>query len=420
MKKLYFFLVLITTFYSKNLLAQCSNGRYYDQIFSVSTHTGVPYGENIEYNGQDTILLMDIFEPSGDNFARRPLIIWAFGGGFNSGLRQSPDLEILCNYFAQRGYVTCTIDYRIGFENGVKSDTNIFRALIRASQDMKAATRFFYKDANTTNTYRIDTNQIFVGGVSAGAFAALNMAYGKLTSFSRPVPGFALPSLAELGGVEGNSGNPGYSSKVKGVISLCGAIADTIWITANDPILYAEHGTADHVVPAYYDSIANITNVDASFFGGGDIRNRVQNVGLNSFTYLFQGADHCPFVIPYPPTYLNTIPYMDTTERFVRDFLSVNTVCDETAFSINNIGDENAISVFPNPSSTYTRVVSNYTETLQLELYSVDGKMLESRILVPGASAYLNKDKYGAGLYLLKFNSATGGKAVRTEKLVWY
>ena len=182
-------------------------------------------------------LKMDIYQPTGDNFAHRPLIVLAFPGGLTSGVRQSPDIVQLCDNFSKRGYVCVSIDYRLGFENGSDCDTNQFRAFMRGVQDMRAAVRYFYKDALTTNTYRIDTNQIWIGGSSAGAFIALNYAYFKLDTFSKTPPDWAAPVFLALGGTEGASGNPGYSSKVKGVIDLCGGIADTRSITRTSAAL---------------------------------------------------------------------------------------------------------------------------------------------------------------------------------------
>ena len=218
MKKLLLFISFIFSAIIVN--AQC-NGRYYDENFSVKSTSNVLFGRNAEFDGDSIDLLMNVYEPDGDNFARRPLLVFAFGGSFTAGTRFSPDILTLCDRFAKRGYVTATIDYRLGFEDGNDSDTNQFKALIRGIQDMKAALRFFYKDASTVNDYRIDTTQIFCGGVSAGAFIALNHGYFKDTIFTNPPPDWVQGAYDEVGGIEGQSGNPGYSTKVKGVINLC-------------------------------------------------------------------------------------------------------------------------------------------------------------------------------------------------------
>ena len=145
--------LLIALFVSgySQLNAQCpTNGRYYNAIFPLDsvTVTTVPYGNAIEYNGQDTTLLVDIYHVISDTVTPKPLMVYAFGGSFTAGLRQSPDLIQICDYFAERGYVCASIDYRLGVPNGNSNDTNMFAALMRGVQDMKASARFFYRCQN--------------------------------------------------------------------------------------------------------------------------------------------------------------------------------------------------------------------------------------------------------------------------------
>ena len=416
-KSAFLFLCLCMFAWSGKLSAQCSDGRYFNSIFSTTTST-VQYGNAIEYNGVDTNLLVDIYQPSGDTIAQRPLLIFAFGGSFVSGLRQSPDLIILCNYFSARGYVCASIDYRLGYY-GSGTDTNLFSAMIRGIQDMKAAVRFFYKDANTVNNYRIDTNQIFIGGVSAGAFIALNYAYFNTELFSKPPPGFVLPVIGQLGGLDGASGNPGYSQKVKGVIDLCGGIADTIWILPGTPLLVGVHGTADNTVACSYDSAYAVTNTKSMLFGGCDIKNRLSNINTPDSMYLFQGADHCPFILPYPPTY-NPYPWMDTTERFVRDFLVKHITCPPAPLGINTPQNDIPVSIFPNPSSDNVSVSSQYQKDLSVTVLTVDGKVVQQHVLQANTTLILKKEDLSAAVYLLQFSEKGSNLNLRTDKIIFY
>jgi hypothetical protein len=412
---------LFLLFFINRLNAQCGNGRYYNKIFSTSTTT-VQYGHGPEYDGHDTVLMVDVYQPTGDNFAHRPLMIFAFGGSFTSGVRQSPDLITLCTYFAQRGYVCASIDYRLGMYNS--SDTNEFRALIRGVQDMKAAVRYFYKDAQTANQFRIDTSQIFIGGVSAGAFIALNYAYMKLDTFSKTPPGFAPQVIIDLGGPDGNSGNPGYSQKVKGVIDLSGAIADTVWIMPGDPILVGEHGTEDSTVACYYDSLYALVNVKSSLYGGGDIKNRLSHIHMDDSLYLFYGAGHVPFILPKDQSLsaILAVPnYMDTTERLIRDFLYPHIVCDSTlATDIDEIADNIFVSVYPNPADDAANVVASGASDLYLGVYTIDGRLAEKELLPANSDITLYKSRLGAGLYLLQFTDKATGRVLKTDKLIFY
>ncbi len=399
--------------------AQCPNGRYYDKIFSQSSST-VTFGNAMKFDSTFIDLQMDIYQPTGDNFAHRPLIMLAFPGSFTAGIRQSPDIITLCDEFTKRGYVCASIDYRLGFEDGSDCDTNQFKALMRGVQDMKAAVRYFYKDAQTTNTYRIDTNQIFIGGSSAGAFIALNYAYGKIDTLSRDEPDWARPALDSLGGPEGNSGNPGYSTKVKGVIDLCGGIADTVWIMPNDPIIVGVHGTADATVSCYYDSVYASTHPESLLFGGGDIKNRLSHINLNHSFYLFQGADHVPYILPIP-----FIPpastYMDSTVRIIRDFLAPNTVCDSTTISGTEVlRYELPVSIQPNPSEDIMKVVSRYEEDLVATLYAIDGRLILQQNIPAYTTFNLMKEKVGKGIFLLHLQSSAHPEIHSSQRVVFY
>ncbi|MCW5907570.1 MAG: carboxylesterase family protein [Chitinophagales bacterium] len=412
---------LLTAFalflFTLNTQAQCPPGRYYDKIYGAKTNTAVLYGSNKNYLGNQQSLYMDIYEPQGDNFARRPLIILAFGGSFTSGVRQSPDMLVLCDEFAKRGYVTATIDYRIGKENG--DDTAMYKAVIRGLQDMNAAIRFFYKDVYTQNKYRIDTTQIFVGGTSAGGFIGLNSVY-YIPLFSRPTNDDLLNTLVDMGGMLNGSGNEGYSNKVKGVVNLSGGILDTIWIQPNSPILVSVHGTADETVPFYYDSIKGITDIKARFFGSGDIAVRCANIGHNCATRPFYGADHVPFVLPSTPYLPPSKQYMDSTIWFLRDFLSANTVCDPALVSVQETELPLPLSVLPTYSDDLIQVFSHHDKPVLVNIYRLDGKLLLSERLNPEQVLNLRKEKTGAGLFVLEMLDAENHAYKRTEKVVFY
>ena len=81
-----------------------------------------------------------------------------------------------------------------------------------------------------TIAYGINTNQIFVGGYSAGAVTAAHLSVIDEMKF----PLNSSPFFDVAGGIEGNSGNSGYSSEVSGAILLAGAINTIDFIDEND------------------------------------------------------------------------------------------------------------------------------------------------------------------------------------------
>jgi len=112
---------------------------------------------------------------------------------------------------------------------------------------MKAAVRCFRQDAATARTYRVFSSYIIVSGSSAGAFAALEAGYLDNAS---EIPSYV--DLAALGGIEGTSGNPGYSSAVAAVVSLSGATESPNVLEAGNAPLCSVHGTRDALPARVY------------------------------------------------------------------------------------------------------------------------------------------------------------------------
>lgn len=234
-------LLLLSVFTFSAAVAQ---KRFQSEIFTrLDSFTNVPYGQAINLQGREEKLLLDIIMPSGrDTLKYRPLLIFIHGGGFKNNSKNGSYSSMLCNSFARRGYVTATIDYRLGVG---KANTNkdYFEAMYRAQQDGKAAIRFFRKHAEK---YGIDTSQIFLTGSSAGSKSCMAIGYMD----ENEIPGEI--DKEKWGTPDGNSGNEGYSSNVHAVMNAWGSIPDLGWINAGEPPLFTTAGTEDKTVP--YDS----------------------------------------------------------------------------------------------------------------------------------------------------------------------
>ncbi|ADB36101.1 Esterase/lipase-like protein [Spirosoma linguale DSM 74] len=218
--------------------------RFADEVFPrFDTLNNVVYGQAINLKGQSETLKLDLFLPEkGDTLRKRPLLIFIHGGGFQNNDKVGAFSSMVCSSMARRGYVASSINYRLGL-TASKSDTAYFDALYRAVQDAKAAVRFFRKNADL---YGIDPDQIFVMGSSAGSKTAMHLAYLDQSE----VPSWV--DTKRLGTLEGISGNPGYSSKVRGVINCWGAMIDYRWMQPGDAPIFNVHGMAD--VTVAYDS----------------------------------------------------------------------------------------------------------------------------------------------------------------------
>jgi len=268
------FMVLIVT--SAHVCA--GERRYRDTLFaSYQIESNIPYGKSLDGKGTMQELLLDVYSPPlTDTVSQRPLILFIHGGGFVSNDKVGAMSTSWLSKFARSGYVCASINYRLGLAPS-KSDTAYVEALVRAVQDGKAAVRFFRAHAST---YRIDSSQIFVMGTSAGSMTAIHMACLN----DDAVPAYV---KATLGSIEGTSGNPGYSSRVQGVINCWGAIGNLNWIKPGGVPIYNVHGTEDKSVP--YDSSFSRHGLQ---YGSYCIYERARQVGIPTGWRPFYGAGH--------------------------------------------------------------------------------------------------------------------------------
>ena len=253
--------------------------RYKENIFTtIDSISDIQYGTAMNIKGEKENLLLDIITPpQSDTNKKRPLLIFIHGGGFKNNTKKGKFNSLLCTSFAKRGYVTASIEYRLGIENtGANEDYHA--ALYRAQQDGKAAIRFFKRYAEK---YGIDSAQIFLTGSSAGSKTALAIAYMDENEIPKDI------DQKRWGALEGNSGNEGYSSKVKGVINNWGAIIDFKWIQKGDAPLFNVAGTMDKTVP--YDSSYDYHGFK---YGPSILYNHCISLGIQTGWQPFIGAGH--------------------------------------------------------------------------------------------------------------------------------
>ncbi len=288
-------LIILTSFIFSQY--DCTNGRYMEEIFNVDVQYEIEYGENINETLLGTeytqTLYMDVYTPQNDDLENRPLIFFMYGGSFIGGSKSSPDIVALCTKYAQRGYVAVAIDYRLSPILIFNANEEVaYKAVLKAMHDVKAAIRYFrMMDESSPETYKIDSDRIFTGGVSAGAIASVNAGY--LNEYEE-VPSFLLDEYDELGGIEGLSGNSGYDSSFHGIVNLCGAVGDQEWIIENDIPVVSMHGDQDGTVP-YDDNLVTLFGLNIQIDGSYIIHQRMQELGNYSALHTYQGQGHTPF-----------------------------------------------------------------------------------------------------------------------------
>ena len=165
----HFLLYTISLFIFTNTQAQCY-GRYQQEIFDQVSITTVTYSDVYDLD-------MDIYQPIGDVEANRPMLILAHGGSFVGGTRTNATVVSLAETFAKRGYVVASISYRLMKLSDFLTRSATFNGVAEALSDGKAAVRYFRKTVEEGNVYRIDSNQIYFGGNSAGGVIALHTTF---------------------------------------------------------------------------------------------------------------------------------------------------------------------------------------------------------------------------------------------------
>ena len=269
----------------------CETSRYSSEIFAEVSRTNVTYANVKGVDGKDVALSMDIYQPVGDDFEKRPLLILAHGGSFIGGSRL--DMQSFAQAAAKRGFVAASIDYRLlSLSGGIPDSSKLVDVAIKASHDMRAAVRFFRKNIAEGNSYKVDNDDIFIGGVSAGAITAL---HAGLLDETDPLPTFAKMAITNNGGIQGTSSNADalkYSSEVKGILNLSGAVVTTDIIDAKDPSIYSFHGDKDDVVP-YELGFASVGPIKIIRLQGSKLINdKAKTVGVKTELTTVPGGGH--------------------------------------------------------------------------------------------------------------------------------
>ena len=151
--------------------------------------TGVIVQRDLVYASyEDRQLLLDLYRPSHTETPRLPVVLVIRGGGWRMGDKEG--FGPMAAALAQRGFAAACIEYRA-------SEEALFPAAV---QDTKAAVRWIRANAEQ---FDLDPDAIGAIGGSAGAHLALYLG--------------ATSDVPEL---EGNGGNPTFSSSISAVVSM--------------------------------------------------------------------------------------------------------------------------------------------------------------------------------------------------------
>lgn len=458
--------------------------QWLDKKYNYDSTLNVTYGTAINFIGGVDTLKMDIYTPvCSDSSAqvRKPLLMWVHGGAFLEGSKDDLSITRLCKEFTKRGYVTASISYRLGF---IADDTAhncnfpnyscVFatdeaewaRAYYRGVQDAKGAFRFLI---NRNTRYRIDTNNVFVAGESAGAFIALGVGLMD-TAVERPSHTFLLPDVAapssnthsctynqgltlpgttisrpDLGGIDGTIEPTSIRYTIKGIGNMYGGMMSNLLEFRKTgtprPHVYSFHQPCDLIVPIDSGKIyqhlswcftngyncGGIKNVPI-VYGSRAIRdwNTAGNYGYsmqNEFTgtafpynFLF-GPGSCADQVNNPcHAYDSRSTRENNLAAFFAPLITSNQPCDTSA----GIGiAETAITDFelkayPNPVSGKLSVKLHGPLPTDILMINIHGKRFYEDQLNGRDQVQISMEAWPTGVYFLVASDAHGTKYVKT------
>jgi dipeptidyl aminopeptidase/acylaminoacyl peptidase len=255
------------------------------------TDEDITYAEGLSHNASITTpfsipLKLDIYTPD-NNSENRPVFMFIHGGGFRGGTKTKPEIVEMANYYASRGWVFASIDYRTVEELGIiqemtqdelltyytgiapqewvenalqgaqnSDEVQQATAMYLAQRDAKAALRWIVANSNT---YNINTDFITVGGASAGAITTIALGISNQEDFRDEISVTDDPTLSTT--------NLNESYVVRSMVYIWGSnikldVFEAVYelsqydrYDSSDPELFMGHGTAEDPVTPYEEAL---------------------------------------------------------------------------------------------------------------------------------------------------------------------
>lgn len=249
-----------------------------ESTYSVWVDQDLTYADGLGHDNLSSVPFaipqkLDVYYPN-NNSTNRPVYMFIHGGGFTGGTKTKPEIVDMANFYASRGWVFVSIDYRtteelgsIGdrvledllefykgiapqewIENayqGAETETQIQQgiAMYAAQRDAKAALRWIVANSNS---YHINNNFITVGGASAGAITTIALGVSNQEDFRDEI---AMADDSTL-----STTNLSENFDVKSMVYFWGSnikmeLFESVYglyrYDTNDPELFMAHGTND-------------------------------------------------------------------------------------------------------------------------------------------------------------------------------
>jgi len=271
---------------------------------------------------------------------------------------------------------------------------------------MRALVRFFRKSVvEHNNPYGINPDIIIIGGYSAGGIIAN---YGTYLDQVTEIPDNLKTYVETQGGLEGNSGNSGYSSKTQIAVSLCGAIGDTSWINKNDQPFIGLHNSNDIVVPniSGFPLTAGGVPLNLKIYGDSAIYLRAKHLNIptaykSELSTNAQTSFHCDF----------SADALDFVTESLYDILCENK--NQTAQIIET--EQVHFSLYPNPSyEDFHIAFSPDISVRKLTVINAIGQFVFSADISDAQTTFLLKaSELDSGIYTVQLHTENGQMGVQ-------
>ncbi len=397
MKHIIFTIISFICVQSFSYAQGCDGFRYLNDIATSTSMETVQFGQNLDVLGNTQDLFMDIYTPDGDVETNRPVIIFAYGGSFVGGNRE--DMAGYCQIYARKGYVTVSIDYRLyNLALGIPDSLGMMDVVVKAVSDMKGAIRWLRKDAiDGGNTYNIDPNKIYVGGLSAGAITALHTAYITPNTSDGILPDYIQTIIDNNGGIDGDTDLPGdsnigYSSSTQAVVNMSGALHRANFLEAGGPPVVSAHGDQDGTVPYGFGSAVVFGIPIATLQGSSMVHARAVEQSVVTELYTVVGGGHTDF-------YWSS-PHEENIETTILNFLHTNVTCEGVVDNTNIEDVSHAIKIYPTPADAAVNITtSNLNETYTIKILDITGKEIRTISDINENVYSLKRDNLSSGMY---------------------
>ena len=274
-----------------------------ESSYEVLSDLDIVYADGLSHSGADGTPVempqrLDIYSPD-NNALHRPVFMFVHGGGFQGGTKTKPEIVDMGHYFASRGWVFVSVDYRTTSDFGgtdfrgiapqdwidytianasTSDEARTSIAMYAAQRDAKAALRWIVANEDE---YKINPEYITVGGASAGGITTIALGISDQGDFRDEIPLSDDPTL--------NTTNLTETYTIRSMIDFWGGnvkleLFDSVYgldrFDADDPELFIAHGTLDPTV-----LYAEATELDSIY----------QSLGIYCNLVPLEGEGHGPW-----------------------------------------------------------------------------------------------------------------------------